>query len=287
MNKAQVEEAFDIYIVGLGIVNVRQITREVDEALRRSREILFVAQEFGLVEYLNQLCPNVTDLHNIAYCESDNRMNAYNMMTAKVIEAALDHPPVTFAMYGHPLVFAWPPFQILKVAPLFGLRVKILPGISAMDCLFVDLKLDPARGLQIYEATDVLIRQRPLHPDVPCLIWQIGTVETQLYSTGNSKPERFLRMKNYLLQYYPPEHKVVAVYSSSFPLIPSLLTEFAIRDFEAHSQEIHPGATLYIPPVGPRPIADHELLQDIASVSHLQKIVDLSTIYSSPKEETK
>jgi hypothetical protein len=69
--------------------------------------------------------------------------------------------------------------------------------------------------------------------------------------------------------------------------MPSLLTEFAIRDFEAYSQKIHPGATLYVPPVGTRPIVDHELLQDIASASHLQKIVDLSTIHSSPKRETK
>lgn len=284
MSRVQVEEAFDIYIVGLGIVNVRQITHEVDEALQRSREVLLVAQGFGMVEYVNQLCSNVTDLSS-AYREGDNRINAYNMMTAKVIEAALDHPPVTFALYGHPLVFALPPFQILKIAPLFELRVKTLPGISAMDCLFVDLKLDPARGLQIYEATDLLLRQRPLQPDVPCLIWQIGAVETQLYSMRTSKPERFLRMKNYLLKFYPPEHKIVAVYSSSFPLAPSLLTEFAITDFESHSQEIHPGATLYVPPVSTRPVVDHELLQETASVLHLQKIVDLPTIRSSPEEE--
>jgi uncharacterized protein YabN with tetrapyrrole methylase and pyrophosphatase domain len=285
MNGVRVEEAFDIYIVGLGIVNVRQITHEVDEALRRSREVLLVAQSFGMIEYLNQFCSNVTDL-SVAYHEGDNRMNAYNMMTAKVIEASLDHPPVTFALYGHPLVFAWPPFQILRMAPLFNLRVKILPGISAMDCLFIDLKLDPAGGLQIYEATDILLRQRPLQPDVACLIWQIGAVETQLYSMATSKPERFKRIKNYLLKYYPLEHKVIAVYSSSFPLVPSLLTEFALRDFEAYSQEIHPGATLYIPPLRPPSLVDDELFKETASVLHLQEIVDFPAIHSSQKEET-
>lgn len=268
------QEPYDIYIVGLGIVNVHQITREVDEALRRSCEILYLAQEFGLVEYLQQLCPKVTNLHSVSYREGDNRMNAYNMMTAKVIEAALDHPPVTFALYGHPLVFALPPFQILKVASLLGLRVRLLPGISAMDCLFIDLKLDPGRGLQIYEATDMLLLQRPLQPEVACLIWQIGAIESLLYSVATNRPERFSRLKNYLLQYYPPEHKVIAAYSSTFPLIPSLLTEFPLGEIEAYAQKLHAGVTLYIPPVSTRPVVDLELLKDLDSVSHLQKIVD-------------
>jgi uncharacterized protein YabN with tetrapyrrole methylase and pyrophosphatase domain len=170
---------------------------------------------------------------------------------------------------------------------LLGLRVKIFPGISAMDCLFIDLKLDPARGLQIYEATDILLRRRPLQPDVPCLIWQIGAVESLLYSVATSRPERFSRIKNYLLEYYPSEHQVVAAYSSTFPLIPSLLTQFPLGEIEAYAQELHPGATLYIPPVGTHPIADHELLKELDRVSHLQKIVDLSTIRNSPEEETK
>ena len=269
------KEAFDIYIVGLGIVSIHQITHEVEAAMQRSREILYLANGFGLAEYLSQLCSHVTDL-SATYQEGEDRMNAYNMMTAKVIEAALDHSPVTFALYGHPLVFAWPPFQILKVASLLGLRTKILPGVSAMDCLFVDLKVDPAEGLQMYEATDLLLRQIPLFPYIPCLIWQIGAVETRLYSQSTSKPERFSRTKNYLLKYYPPDHKVTAVYSSSFPLVPSQLTTFALKDMEMYAQDLSSGVTLYIPPVQVRPIVDHELLKDMDNILYQQKIMNLS-----------
>jgi uncharacterized protein YabN with tetrapyrrole methylase and pyrophosphatase domain len=274
MSNIQAKEAFDIYIVGLGIVSVHQITHEAEAAMRRSREILYVANDFGFAEYLPQLCAHVTDL-STAYQEGEDRINAYNMMTAKVIEAALDHPPVTFALYGHPLVFALPPFQILKVASLLGLRTKVLPGISAMDCLFVDLKLDPAEGLQMYEATDLLLRQIPLQPDIACLIWQIGAVETRLYSRSTSKPERFSRTKNYLLKYYPPEHKVTAVYSSSFPLVPSQLTTLALKDMEMYAEDLSSGVTLYIPPVQVRPIVDHELLKDIDSMLYQQRIMNL------------
>jgi hypothetical protein len=92
-------------------------------------------------------------------------------------------------------------------------------------------------------------------------------------------------MKSYLLKYYPPEHKVIAAYSSNFPLVPSRLTEFPLGEIEAYAQELHPAATLYIPPVSTRPIVDHELLKELDSISHLQKIVDLSTAHSSSAEE--
>ncbi|MEM7716171.1 MAG: SAM-dependent methyltransferase [Cyanobacteria bacterium P01_A01_bin.68] len=271
----EVQEAFDIYIVGTGIVSVQHITHEIDAVLRRSKEVLYVDNSFGIREYLEQVCPKVTNLHPIAYREGEERINAYNIMTAKVIEAALDNPPVTFALYGHPLVFANPPFQVLKIAPLFGLRVKVLPGISAMDTLFVDLGLDPSvQGLQMYEATDLLLRQHSLQPNVPCLIWQIGTVESRLYSESMSKPKRFTRIKNYLLKFYPSNHKLVAVYSSTYPLVKSSRTVFCLKDIESYAECLHQGVTVYIPPIESCSVADHELYSKIDSTDYLQKITN-------------
>ena len=271
----QTRSAFDIYIVGTGIVGVQHITREVDAVLRQSKEVLYVDDTFGIHEYLEQVCPKVTNLHPLAYREGDERVNAYNIMTAKVIEAALNHSPVTFALYGHPLVFASPPFKVLKIAPLFGLQVKVLPGISAMDTLFIDLGLDPSvRGLQMYEATELLLRQHPLQPDIPCLIWQVGTVESCLYSESMSKPERFTRIKRYLLKFYPPSHELVAVYSSTHPLVPSVQTGFRLEDIEAYAQHLHQGITVYIPPVDSQPLVDPELCVQMNSSAHLQKIVE-------------
>jgi uncharacterized protein YabN with tetrapyrrole methylase and pyrophosphatase domain len=273
MNQPGTEEPFDLYIVGLGIVNVRQITHEVEAVLRRSKEILFVDRGYGIAEYLEQMCQKVTNLAEASYQEEDHRLNAYNKMTAMVLQAALDHSPVTFAIYGHPMVFVYPTLQVIQAAPLLGLRVQVLPGISTMDCLFIDLKLDPSsQGLQIYEATDLLLRQRPLQPDVACFILQIGTIESRLYSEATSTAERFSRIKTHLLKFYPPEHKVKAVYSSTFPLSPSIIIEFPIGEIELHFESLHPGATVYIPPLTIRPIADRELLSKIDSVTHLRQI---------------
>ena len=142
-------------------------------------------------------------------------MSAYEHMAARVVEAALDHPPVTFAIHGHPLVAAHPPFLVLELAKALELAVEVLPGISAIDTILADLRLDPVvHGVQMYEATDLLLRRRPLQPDVPAIIWQIGPLETALHSDRVSKPERFTRFVGHLRQFYPARHEVVAIYCS-------------------------------------------------------------------------
>jgi len=53
----------------------------------------------------------------------------------------------------------------------------MLPGISAEDCLFADLGIDPSfMGCQTVEATDLLLRNRPLITSGHVLIWQVGVV---------------------------------------------------------------------------------------------------------------
>ncbi len=206
----------DITIVGLGVANVDQITREAERAIRGSNEVLYVDTGVATRAHLESLCPQVTSLFETAYEESGRRRNAYHHMAARVLEAALDHAPVTFAMHGHPIVGVYAPFLIRDLAGLLGLTVSVQPGISAMDCLFAELMVDPCiSGIQMYEATDLLLRRRPLQPDVQALIWQIGCVETTLHSMSVSKPERFDRLRAHLLRFYPPGHEVSAIASDT------------------------------------------------------------------------
>lgn len=263
----------DIYIIGTGITPGLHLTREAEAALRSSNEVLYVDKSFGIAELLQKYCQTLSDLHQFAYQEGSNRLEAYRSMAAKVVESALSHPPVTFALYGHPLVYSLPPFMVIAAAEAIGLNVKIVPGISSLDTLFVDLRFDPCtHGVQMYEATDILLRQRPLQPDVPCFIWQIGAVESRLYSTATSAPSRFLRIKEYLLKFYPANHPMVAVYSSSMPLVASTLTEFTLDTIEEVAGDLHQGVTVYIPPIKGREIADSNILTEMDDVGHLQRV---------------
>jgi Rps23 Pro-64 3,4-dihydroxylase Tpa1-like proline 4-hydroxylase len=284
--KQQSKEAFDLYIVGLGIVGVRQITREVESVLRRSREVLFVDPGFGVQDFLAQTCEKVTDLVPISYREAEARIDAYDRIATAVLEAALDHPPVTFAVYGHPLVYVYPSTQLLRAARLLEIRVQVLPGISTLDALLIDVGLDPGfSGLQMYEATDLLLRDRPLQPDVPCILWQVGAVETLLHSTAPSSPQRFERLQAHLLKFYPSDHQITVIYTSIFPLAPSDLTRFPLAEFAARFPQLPQGATVYLPSVRLREVGNLDLFAEIGSIDHLDRITTRGSSHSRvPKD---
>jgi precorrin-3B methylase len=267
------DAAPDIWIAGLGVPTAVQVTREVEQAIRASREVLYLDTGVATREYLAGLCPRVTSLYEETYSEERWRETGYERTAARVIEAALDHAPVTFAIHGHPLIAAHPPFLVMERARAMGLRVRVLPGVSAIDTILADLCLDPVvHGFQMYEATDLLLRRRPLQADVPALIWQIGPLETCLHTERRSRPERFARFVAHLRLYYPPRHEVVAIYCSPHPLLPPTVLRFALEDMGLHAAQIHSGFSLYIPPAGSRPIEDHDLLSKLYSVEHLRGI---------------
>jgi len=261
----------DIFIIGTGVIPGAHLTRETEAAIRSSNETLYVDKSFGIEDLLSSVgARKVTDLHAATYREGDNRLDAYRAMASLVINAALDHGPVTFALYGHPLVYALPPFMVIAAAEAVGLNVRVLAGISSLDTMLIDLRIDPCtQGVQMYEATDLLLRQRPLQSDVPCFIWQIGTVGSRIYSEQRSKPERFSDIKAYLERFYPLSHEMVAIYSPSIPLAPAILTRFTLDTIESVADELHQGVTVYIPPVEMRPVQSNETLTQMDDIESL------------------
>ena len=263
-----------LYIAGLGLQTAAQLTPEVETAIRSSHEVLYLDTGVATRPLLETLCPRVTSLYD-SYTDDSSRLSAYEHMAARVIEAALDHPAVTFAIHGHPLVAVHAPFLVMELAHLLDLHVAVLPGISAIDTVLADLRLDPVvNGIQMYEATDLLLRRRPLQPDVPALIWQIGPLETCLHSMAVSLPERFSRFVAHLRQYYPPRHAVVAIYCSPHPIMPPEILRFALEDMGKHVQKFHAGFTLYVPAARPRPIQDYDLHSKLYSLEHLRSITE-------------
>ncbi|MEM9146585.1 MAG: SAM-dependent methyltransferase [Pseudomonadota bacterium] len=263
----------DIHILGLGIQTVDHATRETERILSTCTEVLFVDTGIATEQWLKTLCPRVTPLFGESYRPGSHRLSAYHHMAARVVEAAMQRPPVAFAMQGHPLVGVTAPRLIHQLANALELSVETHPGISSLDCLFVELGLDPMLGgLQIVEATDLLLRRRPLDPTVPALIAQIGAVESVLYNRRVSRPDRYRRFLAHMLQLYPQPHGVSALFTAPHPLVPSERLDFALGDIGAMAERLHPGHTLFVPPIADRPVVDLTLLEDMADPVHLRRI---------------
>jgi precorrin-3B methylase len=263
MSEAKPSLPFDIAIVGLGIVGVHQITREVEETVRRCRCTFVVDAGFGVVSHLKSICPEVISLLPL-YELGKERLPTYRRMAAAVVNAAIAGPPVCFATYGHPFVYCYPAILIQRTAKLLNLRVEVLPGISSLDTLFVDLGFDAATdGLQMYETTDLLLRRRPIQNDVPCILWQVDAIAKATYETGRRSADQFLPLQSYLLEFYPAEHRITLVLSKTFPLQASIVETYRLETLSTDLERGPQSGNLYIPPLSRRPIADHQLLQTL------------------------
>jgi hypothetical protein len=273
LSKVESNHPFDIHVVGLGMVGVAQITREAEQAIQNSNHVFFVDPGFGIEDYLRSISSaTVTNLLG-CYKEGEDRNKAYERMASYVIKAALEDSPVCFATYGHPFVLVHPTNLIKKASELLGLRIDILPGISTFDTVLIDLAFDPGTsGLQMFEATDLLIRDRPLQSDVPCLLWQVSSVETGLFTRSLPSSRRFERLQQHLLKFYPAEHIVTSILSSNFPLLGAIKESFPLKDLPNSLGNGHQSGTLFIPPVHKRPIKNFDLSYETYDIDHLASI---------------
>jgi hypothetical protein len=252
----------DVAIVGLGLSGIHQLTREAEETIRRSKHLFVTDTAEGVVDYLKTLCGKVTQLA-VRRELGLHRMLIYRRMASEVVSAALEESPVCFATYGHPTMYCYPTTLIQRAAQILDLRTVVLPGISSLDTLMSDLGIDPGvDGLQVYEATDILIRHRPLQPDVGCVIYQAPIVlEADNRLPGKQGHDNLRLFQSYLLKFYPPHHTALFVLSKTHPLLQSIAQRIRIdRLADVLSKNTNLG-TLYIPPVHHRAIAEKELAE--------------------------
>jgi hypothetical protein len=77
--------------------------------------------------------------------------------------------------------------------------------------------------------------------------------------------DQFLRLQDYLLEFYPPEHPVTLVVSKTFPLQESLVETYRLKTLAVELERGPQAGTLYIPPLRHRPIEDREVFEKLAA----------------------
>jgi hypothetical protein len=133
-----------------------------------------------------------------------------------------------------------------------------MPAISAEDCLFADLGIDPARnGCHSFEATDFLIHKRKFDPSSNLILWQIGVIGEMGFDKNNKYSRKGLKILiNFLLNYYNHDHTTVVYEASISTLGNPYINCVTLGNLE--STKITVMSTLYIPPKKSEP--DPEML---------------------------
>lgn len=236
-------------VIGTGIRTVGQLTQEAIAWMRAAEALLYVVGDPVAEEVMTRLNPTAESMSG-HYREGQDRLSTYLAMVDQILGCVRDGRRTVVALYGHPGVFAFPSHESIRRARAEGYPAQMLPGISAEDCLFADLGVDPAvGGCQSYEATDFLMNARLIDTSAQLILWQIGTLGDWTYKTREYDLRAFPLLIRRLCELYPPTHTAVAYEAAIFPGCPARITPVPIGALSPG--HVSAATTLYVPPVRP------------------------------------
>jgi len=262
----------DVYIIGTGMVGYRQLTDECRELMKRAERIYLLHPLPEVKRHIANKYQEPVDLTE-QYEQGQERARAYKSMAETVLDSASEADgPVVMAVYGHPTVGVTPTGIVRRRGDKCGISVSVFPGISSLDCLYTELGVNPLdRGLQVFEATDLLVYQIDLDTAMPAFVMQVGLVGTHLYDNRESAPERFVPLREYLQTHYPDDHVVYFVRTATIPLADTERIPVRVDEFESVADRVDKTHTLYIPPAQERS-PDERLASKARSPEHLDRI---------------
>jgi hypothetical protein len=233
-------------VVGTGIRAVTQLTVEALAAMAAADVLLHVIGEPVQEEALKHVNPAAETLTGY-YADGLERSVTYEAMVERILDAVRDGNRTVAAFYGHPGVFTYPSHESVRRARAAGFPARMLAGISAEDCLWADLGVDPGDGCQAYEATDFLYLDRYVDPGAHLLLWQVGSIGNWTYESTGYDLSTFPALVAKLLRTYPAGHPAT-LYEAPFHPGARARTQRAPLAGLA-SWQVTPATTLYLPPL--------------------------------------
>jgi uncharacterized protein YabN with tetrapyrrole methylase and pyrophosphatase domain len=236
-----------LILVGTGIEAIGQTTLAAKRAIEGADEVLYLVPDPLTQRWIESLNPACESLQGV-YEAGKDRALIYGAMAARILREVRKGRRVCAVMYGHPGIFVHAGHEAIRTARAEGHRARMLAAVSAEDCLFADLGLDPGDwGCQSYEATNFLMRRRRIDTSTPLILWQVGSIGVFHHGNGHAQASAGLTvLADVLGELYGEDHQVT-LYEASLlgicdPRI-ELVTVQALPRVETSS-----ASTLYVPP---------------------------------------
>jgi Tetrapyrrole (Corrin/Porphyrin) Methylases len=251
----EVQEGLDgrrgsLVVIGTGIRTVGQLTVESLAWIRIADVVYFLVADPIAEGVIRELNPEATSLRG-HYGEGLPRSQSYEAMVEQLMDSVRADKRTVAAFYGHPGVFAFPSHEAVRRARREGYLAMMLPGISAEDCLFADLGVDPSfNGCQSYEATDFLVHDRVIDVAAQLILWQVGVVGDWTYRGAGYDLKAFPMLVARLQALYGYWHEVTLYEAALFPGVSPTITHIALGHLttELTPQLVNAGTTMYVPP---------------------------------------
>jgi precorrin-3B methylase len=232
--------------LGIGMTLGSHLTPLARSHIERS-DVVFAGLSDGIIElWLARMHPDVRSLQSL-YSAGKSRMQTYRQMVDAMLTEVRAGKRVCGAFYGHPGVFAWPPHKAIELARSEGYAAHMEPGVSAEDCLYADLGIDPGRyGCQHYEASQLMFYRRRLDTAAYLVLWQVGVAGDRSFAQFATGPAYRQVLVDVLARDYSLEHEVIVYKTATLPTQQPRIERIALSQLPAADIDMH--ATVVVPP---------------------------------------
>lgn len=235
-----------LVIVGTGIKFYSHLTSEAITHIKSADIVLYSLNEPLMQEWVKTNSNNAVSLDEVIV-QSNLRKDTYADMTDYIVNSVQQKQHVCVVFYGHPTVFAQAALDAARKVKNDGYLAKILPGISAEDCLYADLFIDPGScGCISYEATDMILRQRVIDPASHVIVWQPGMTGNLSHLQRDNLGAINL-LQEYLMKYYGPSQDVISYEAALYPHAEAKIEKLHLYNLK--NVKLTNLTTLYIPPM--------------------------------------
>jgi precorrin-3B methylase len=247
--KQEAAPAGSLVCVGVGMTLGSHLT-PLSRSYIEEADVVFAATSDGIVElWLGKMNADVRSLQSF-YREGKSRAESYRQMVAAMLAEVRAGKRVCGAFYGHPGVFAGVPHEAIELARREGYEARMEPGVSAEDCLYADLGIDPGRyGCQHFEASQLMLYRRRIDPAAYLVLWQVGVAgdrSLMRFATGGDYRQVLVDV---LTRDYDPGHEAIVYKVATLPTQRPRIERTTIAQLPATDIDMH--ATVVIPPAAP------------------------------------
>lgn len=205
-----------IFLIGLGVKIPDHITLEAQRAMSACNLIYSIVQEPAYVWLPADVSKTLSVVNVLGmYEEHAPRPDNYRKAAETIIGALRETTPIGYVTYGNPLAYDSVSQNLIRQAHKLSIDVCVIAGISSIDALLCDLRVDMAPGIQICEATWMVAGDIAPQTSLPLILLQLGTFGSFRTHYRSAPPPSSLEgLTSHLLRYYPTSHEVFLVQSS-------------------------------------------------------------------------
>lgn len=213
-------------------------------------DVVFAGLSDGIVEmWLERMNPDVRSLQGY-YQEGKSRLKTYKQWVNVMMDEVRAGKKVCGVFYGHPGIFAWSPHKVIEAARAEGFQAHMEPGISAEDCLYADLGIDPGTfGCQHFEASQLLFYEHRIDPHAYLVLWQVGLVGDLSLARFSTGPAYKQVLVDVLSETYPLDHEIIIYRGATLPIEKPRIQRIALRDLPTAVMTAE--ETVLVPPAAP------------------------------------